>query len=236
MAHLRKDYIGQMDSILAAAERQDKRELKRLLQSFAQMLEDSSREQVNVVGQLGTLKAALKDLTTKVGPLAGSPAAGLQSASKVASGIRTTGANTQTGTPDDSGSYGLWEAVLATGEVAKPGMAMTLAGRVAYIATATDAGRPMTHVYVTGTQNGTILCRSGGQAQCLRLLPGVTNGPMYLSTTPGFLTDDPTETTGGTRAIFQPVGQLEKDISTMIGATGLCIVGLNIQAAQNVTP
>jgi hypothetical protein len=105
-----------------------------------------------------------------------------------------------------------------------------------YAAKATDEAYRCDGIVVRGVGSGAYKYRSGGSTQCILTGSGGVGNTVYLSTVPGKVTTDPTESTGGTRVILQPIGKIEKLVKTAIGTTGLCRVSLTIQEPANTGP
>jgi hypothetical protein len=136
----------------------------------------------------------------------------------------------------DSGSHGILDANLADGEDVQPGFAVRVDDGLMYAAKATDEAYRCDGIVVRGVGNGAYKYRSGGSTQCILTGSGGVGNTVYLSTVPGKVTTDPTESTGGTRVILQPIGKIEKLVKTAIGTTGLCRVSLTIQEPANTGP
>jgi hypothetical protein len=152
------------------------------------------------------------------------------------SSIKGGGTTTASEDAGDSGAHGLLDGVLATGENVQPGFAVRVDDGLIYAAKATDEAYRCDGIIVRGTGGNSYKYRAGGSTQCLLTGTGTKGNTVYLSTVPGKLTTDPTESTGGSRVILQPIGKIETLVTTAIGTTGLCRVALTIQEPQNTGP
>lgn len=211
----------------------DKRnsDLRRLFQNFCVALDDLASD-INTLKTASAASTLSPESFRQTASRSSTVRSSQQQAQTQLTASRSSG-NSQSNLTDDSGAYGLWSGMVASGENVGPGAAVTKTATGIYLARSTDASYPCTHIAVQADGQGGMMCRSGGTAQCLRLLPGSTEGPMYLSTVPGYLTDNPAESVGGTRVVFQRIGTFERTVTTTIGATGICLVSLSIGEPAN---